>query len=120
MPKKILLFIKDEQSRESLKNILANQHALILTDNAKQCLDVLKHASDIGLLLVDSAQENSQKPNKWLSDIKSTSPSLPIIHVMGYPSQKDSAPTKSESRISKPFQEQKILAMVGKFVDEKS
>ena len=120
MSKKILICDDEEGIRESLNLILSEHFNLILVENGRQCLDTLKTAKDIGLVLIDIKMPQISGLDV-LKQIKETQPSLPVIVVTGYKSVEtatEAVRLGASGYIVKPFQSNEILATVRKQLKE--
>ncbi len=112
MSKKILICDDEEGIRESLKLILGDYYNLIITTDGMQCLDCLKNAEDIGLILLDIKMPKINGLD-ILKQIKKLCPSLPVIIVTGYKSVEtatEAVKLGASGYIVKPFKSEEILA----------
>ena len=113
MAKSLILICDDEEGiRESLKLILGDSYDLILTEDGAQCLEILKNAADIGLVLIDIKMP---KVNglEILGEIKKKYPDLKVVVVTGYKSVEtanEAVKLGASGYIVKPFKSEEILA----------
>ena len=113
---KILICHDEEALRESLKLILADHYELIVVDSADMAVEVLSHAKDIKITLLDIKMPLTNGLDV-LKEIKKNSPHVKIIMVSGYESQTTAAQANRLSisgYIAKPFKSQDILDTVKK------
>ena len=119
MPTKKILICDDEEGvRESLKLILGETHNLILTGDGQHCLDVLKNAEDVGLVLLDikMPQLNGLE---ILKQIKKLRPDVSVIIITGYKSVEtatEATKLGASGYIVKPFKAEEILETTGKIL----
>lgn len=114
--KKILICHPDEATRESIKLILCNQFDMILNDDFSASQDVLKHAKDIFLFLlnIDSTKEFSPKNIKTILD---DYPKLKIIALSEHKFKlkaDESIKLGATGVLIKPFKTEELLAIVKK------
>lgn len=115
---KILICDDEEGIRESLKLILEEHYELILTEDSDQCLDCLKNAGDIGLVLLDIKMPNKNGLDT-LKEIKELHPGKKVIIVTGYQSVELLSEIKklgADGYITKPFDSKGILESIEKQV----
>ena len=111
---KVLICDDEEGIRESLKLILADHYDLILTENGEQCLECLKMAKDIGLVLIDIKMPKVNGLD-ILKQIKQKRPDLKVVVVTGYKSVETAAEATRLGAcgyIVKPFKSTEILETV--------
>ncbi len=118
--KKILICDDEEGIRESLKFILSDYYDLIVTDSEEQCIDCLRNAKDIGLLLID---ENIPKFNdsNILNEVKKRYPSLPWIMISDYKlikSKSTNSNPEANKYIVKPFKYDEILQTAKNYLNK--
>ena len=82
---KILICDDEEGIRESLKLILGDIYELIVTDSGEQCLEVLKHAKEVGVVLLDIKMPKVHGLD-ILEQIKKEHPEIAVVIVTGYKS----------------------------------
>ncbi len=114
MPKKIIICDDEEGTREALKLILGNHYDLILVNDGRQCLEVIKNAKDIGLILLDMKMPKVNGLSV-LEEIKASHSALPVVMMTGYRSAEtaaEAAPIGPGDFLSKPFKSDDILATV--------
>ncbi len=116
--KKILMVEDEEGVRESLKLILNDHYNLIVAHDGEQCMEILKYAKDVGLVLMDIKMPK-MNGLELLKEVKSQYPHLKVIMITGY----KSAETANEAirlgavgYIVKPFKAEEILKAVGKLM----
>lgn len=116
MAHKVLIVNDEESIRESLKHILSDHYELILTDGGEQALDVLDHAKDVKVVLLDIKMRKVHGLDV-LKEIKAKRPDVKVIMVTGYKSV-ETAPEASRlgavGYIVKPFKAEEILNIVWK------
>ncbi len=111
--RKILICHPDEATRESIKLIICNQYDMILNDDFSASQDVLKHAKDIFLFLlnIDSTKEFSPKNVKTILD------DYPKLKIIALSERKFNAKAEEAVKqgatgvLSKPFKMEEILAI---------
>lgn len=111
---KILICDDEEGIRESLKLILEDHYDLILTEDSDQCLDCLKHAKDVGLILLDIKMPNKNGLDT-LKEIKEKHPDQKVIIVTGYQSVEligEISKLGANGYITKPFDSKNILETI--------
>lgn len=116
MPQKILVVDDEEGIRESLKLILSEHYEMILTDSGEQALDVLNHAKDVGIVLLDIKMRKTNGLDV-LKEIKAIAPKIPVIMVTGYKSVEtasEAARLGASGYIVKPFKSIEIINIVQK------
>lgn len=111
---KILIIDDEEGIRESLKLVLEDHYNLMLTDNAEECMRILKNSNDIGLVLMDIKMP---KVNglELLEMVKDARPDVNVIMVTGYKSVETATEATrlgASSYIVKPFESSEILEKV--------
>ena len=114
--KKILIVDDDEGIRESLKLILSDHYALILTGNGAQALDCLKNDQSIQCVLLDIKLPQNNGLDV-LKAIKEKRPDCRIIIVTGYKSVEtatEAANLGADGYIVKPFKDAEILETVNR------
>ncbi|MGE0267569.1 MAG: response regulator [Candidatus Omnitrophota bacterium] len=118
--KKILICDDEEGIRESLRLILEEHYELILTEDSDQCLDCLKNAGDIGLVLLDIKMPNKNGLDT-LKEIKEKHPGQKVIIVTGYQSVELLSEIKklgADGYITKPFDSKEILESIRKLLNK--
>lgn len=116
--KKILICDDEEGIRESLKLILEDFYELILCDGGSQCLECLKNAKDVGLVLLDIKMPQISGLGV-LEGIKKERPDIPVIMVTGYKSVETASTVANlgaAGYIVKPFKSEEILETVKKHI----
>ena len=111
---KILICDDEEGIRESLKLILEDDYELILTDGGEQCLDCLKNAKDIPMVLLDIKMPRNSGL-EILAEIKQNYPQIKVIIITGYKSVETAAEATrlgASGYIVKPFKSDEILETV--------
>ena len=114
MSKKILICDDELGVRESLKLILGDTYNLILAENGTQCLECLKNAKDVGLVLLDIKMPQMDGLD-ILKKIKEKSPLLNVVIITGYKSVEtatEAVRLGASGYIVKPFKSDEILATV--------
>lgn len=114
MSRKVLIVDDEEGIRESLKLILADHYELILADGGDQALDVLNHAKDVGVVLLDIKMRKVHGIDV-LKNIKEKRPDVKVIMVTGYKSVEtasEAAKLGASGYIVKPFKSEEILSIV--------
>ena len=118
MSKKVLIVDDELGIRESLKLILSEKYELVLTDSGEQCLDILKHAKDIGIVLLDIKMPKINGL-EILKSIKNDHPALPVIMITGYKSvdtAAEAAALGAQGYIVKPFKSDEIINITKKYM----
>ena len=113
---KILICDDEENIRESLKLVLGDHYNLVSVDSGEMALEVLSHAKDIKLMLLDIKMPVINGID-LLKEIKKKSSSLKIVMVTGYKSVETAAEAArlgATGYIVKPFKSQEILDTVRK------
>jgi DNA-binding NtrC family response regulator len=108
---KILICDDEENIRESLKAILADHYELVLVDSTDMAVDILSHAKDIKIILLNINIIQTNEIN-ILKEIKKKSPHVKIILITGYRSAEtpaEAARLGASGYIVKPFKSQEIL-----------
>jgi DNA-binding NtrC family response regulator len=116
MIKKVLIVDDEEGIRESLKLILSDHYELILTDSGEGALELLKHANDVGVVLLDIKMRKVHGLDV-LKEIKTKHPKINVIMVTGYKSVEtasEAARLGASGYIVKPFKSEEILTTVKK------
>ncbi len=111
---KILVCDDEEGIRESLKLILGDFYEIILTNEGQQCLDCLKNAKDISVVLLDIKMPKVNGLDV-LSQIKQNFPERKVIIVTGYKSvetAQEATRLGASGYIVKPFKSDEILETV--------
>ncbi len=119
---KILICDDEEGIRESLKLILSDFFELVVISDGTQCVEVLKGAPDIQLVLLDIKMPKISGL-QILGDIKKNFPKLNVIVVTGYKSVDTAAEAVrlgASGYIVKPFRSDEILSTVRKNLGVKS
>lgn len=115
MPNNKILIVDDEEGiRESLKLILSEYYDIILTDGGEQAMDILAHAKDIGVVLLDIKMRKVHGLDV-LKSIKEKYPKVNVIMVTGYKSVEtasEAAKLGACGYIVKPFKKEAILEIV--------
>lgn len=114
MSRKILIVDDEEGIRESLKLILSDHYEIILTDGGEQALEVLGHARDIGVVLLDIKMRKVHGLDV-LKEIKTKYPKVNVIMVTGYKSVETAAEAArlgASGYVVKPFKAEEILTIV--------
>lgn len=114
---KILICHPDEKTRESLKSILCDHYELILTNDFNQGLDILEHAKDITLFLlnIDSSKEFGPK------NVKAVLEDHPKLKILVLSEQKFKAKTEEAVKngavgaLNRPFKPEDILGHTQKY-----
>jgi DNA-binding NtrC family response regulator len=118
LSKKILICDDEEGIRESLKLILADNYNLIIAENGKQCLECLKNAPDVGLVLLDIKMPKLNGLDV-LKEINRTRPEINTILITGYRSVEtasEAAQHGVKGYIIKPFKSAEILETVREYL----
>jgi DNA-binding NtrC family response regulator len=113
---KILICDDEEGIRESLKLVLGDHYDLVTVDTGDMALEVLSHAKDIKVMLLDIKMPKTSGLDV-LKEIKKKFPHLKIIMVTGYKSVETAAEATrlgATGYIVKPFKSQEILETVNK------
>ena len=113
---KILICDDEEGIRESLKIILADHYELVAVDSGEMAVEILSHAKDIKIMLLDIKMPKTHGLDV-LKEIKKKHPPLKIIMVTGYKSVEtaaEAAKLGATGYIVKPFKSQDILETVKK------
>lgn len=116
MSHKVLIVDDEEGIRESLKLILSDHYDVILTDGGEQALEVLGHAKDIGVVLLDIKMRKVHGLDV-LKEIKAKHPKVKVIMVTGYKSVETAAEAARLGAVGyvvKPFKAEEILGLVTK------
>ena len=116
MSHKILICDDEEGIRESLKLILGDYYELIVTNEGEKCLDILKNAPDVRLVLLDIKMPKVSGL-EILQKIKEKYPKLNVIIITGYKSVETAAEAVrlgASGYIVKPFKSDEILATARK------
>ena len=116
MSHKVLIVDDEEGIRESLKLILSDHYDVILTDGCEQALEVLGHAKDIGIVLLDIKMRKVHGLDV-LKEIKAKHPKVKVIMVTGYKSVETAAEAArlgASGYVVKPFKSEEILETVKK------
>lgn len=111
---KVLICDDEEGIRESLKLILEDHYDLILTEGGEQCLECLKNAEDIGIVLIDIKMPRVNGL-EILKQIKQRWPDLKVVVITGYKSVETAAEASklgASGYIVKPFKSKEILETV--------
>lgn len=122
MSNKILICDDEEGIRESLKLILSDFFELIVISDGTQCVETLKGAADVGLVLLDIKMPKASGL-QILKDIKANFPKINVIIVTGYKSVDTAAEAVrlgASGYIVKPFRSDEILSTVRKNLGVKS
>jgi len=114
MTKKVLICDDEEGIRESLKLILEDNYELVLVEGAEQCLHVLEHSEDIGVVLMDikMPQVNGLEA---LEAIHEKYPNMKVVMVTGYKSVETASEASNLGAVDyivKPFNSKEILETV--------
>ncbi len=112
--RKILIVDDDEGIRESLKLILSDNYDLILAESGQQCLDVLDHADDIGLVLMDIKMPKMDGLDV-LKKLREKKSNMKVVIVTGYKSvdtAQEAVRLGALGYILKPFKPEHILSTV--------
>jgi len=113
---KILICDDEEGVRESLKVVLADHYELIAVDSGDMAVEILSHAKDIKIMLLDIKMPKTHGLDV-LKEIKKKFPQVKIIMVTGYNSVETAAEASrlgANGYIVKPFKSQDILETVKK------
>ena len=114
MAQKILVVDDEEGIRESLKLILSDHYDVILTDGGEKALEVLEHAKDIGVVLLDIKMRKVHGLDV-LKEIKTKHPKVKVIMVTGYKSVETAAEAARLGAVGyvvKPFKTSEILETI--------
>ncbi len=112
--KKVLICDDEENIRETLKLILADDFNLILVESGEQALHALANSKDIGAMLLDIKMPKVNGLDV-LKEIKSKHPHVKIIMVTGYRSVETAAEASrlgASGYIVKPFKAEEIIAVI--------
>ena len=113
---KVLICDDEEGIRESLKLILGDHYDLILAEDGPQCLDCLKHAPDVGLVLMDIKMPRVNGLDV-LKDIVKLRSDVKVVIITGYKSVETASEAVrlgASGYIVKPFKSDEILAVAKK------
>jgi CheY-like chemotaxis protein len=111
MPPKIIICDQNEGVRESLKLILQDLYDLILVDSTAQALDVIKHSTNNGILLINT--------NDVDESIQNIQPSIKMILLQTEKKSKGEqgkektlAETNATPVIHKPFKSDELIQTI--------
>ena len=119
--KPIILICDDEEGiRESLKLILEDHYALIVTEGGAQAIEVITHDKDktIAVAFLDIKMPKIHGL-EVLKMIKEKRADLPVIMVTGYRSVEtasEAAKLGAQGYIVKPFNSEEIRAAVRRYI----
>lgn len=116
MSNKVLVVDDEEGIRESLQLILGDFFELILTESGAQCLECLKNAKDVKLVLMDIKLPKVNGLDV-LKEIKEKYPEINVVVITGYKSVEtatEAVRLGASGYIVKPFKADEILATVRK------
>jgi len=115
MPK--IMIVDDEEGvRESLKLILSDYYELIVVSDGTKCVEALKNAPDVDLVLLDIKMPKTSGI-EVLKGIREIAPKLNVMIVTGYRSvdaATEAVRLGATGYIVKPFRSDELLATVRK------
>ena len=112
--KKILICDDEEGIRESYKLILGEQYDLIFACSGKECIEKLKDAQNISLVLMDIKMPK-QNGLEATREVKRLYPHIKIIVVTGYSSAEiaqEAITAGASDYIVKPFESKEIVKKI--------
>lgn len=118
MSKKVLICDDEEGIREALRLILSDHCDVIMADGGEQCLDILSHADDIGVVLLDIRMPKISGVDV-LRQIREKHGKLPVVLITGYKGADAVAECSqlgADGYIVKPFEAPEIIESVKRFV----
>ena len=117
MAQKILICDDDPSVRNAFKAILETTHDIILCGNCQQCLEILRHNQNIGLLFLDIKLPEINGI-ELLQKIKQQIPYIPVVILSGYDThdlRKKMLDLGAKAYLNKPFSPEDITKAVDAF-----
>jgi DNA-binding NtrC family response regulator len=116
MPNPILIADSEENTRETLKHILANLFPLIIVESQTHALEILSQREDIKLMFL-GLHDTDGINTEIFSDIREKLPALTVIASGDYKSEEhalEAVRRGATGYMIKPFKAEEVLAMARK------